>query len=204
MQAYADQSELDAINTAATVAENKDVARAAAAVAMAEAKDAVIRTALNTAMTGSTTRTRSPGAKLRKNGNQLVAHSTYTTLVWDENFDANNVDATVWGGVSNKSRLVAPVTGRYTVAGVCVFATNTNGWRIAALRKNGVNVDFVSAAPVSGTSSCVPFAWPEVYLNAGDYIEIQVNHGSGAGTNLNVGSAGGIDSTCALSYIGPV
>lgn len=157
--------------------------------------------------TGSYLRTRSPGAMLRKNTSTSAATGSYTLISWDGSFSASNVDSTVWNS-SDATKLYAPVTGRYRITGSIVFATNATGYRGLNIRmnsggsvSNGSNIDHFMVQAANGTITAVPFAQDEIYMTAGDYLELFAVQGSGGA--LNFGGLSGAVTSVGFSYIGP-
>jgi hypothetical protein len=173
MQAYADQSELDAINTAATVAENKDVARAAAAVTMAENKDIA----------------RLAQAKAYADGQPY----SYKTLVSPPATFPNNAwtKITGWGdnggasGVTFASdRWTFPTAGRYLIMSRVSWARpgaeSTVGGRGTGVRINGNSVgDFIANPSDMGVQVAVDNNL-ELRIEAGDYLELWGFQNTGA------------------------
>jgi hypothetical protein len=153
---------------------------------------------------------RTPGAMVRKTDNPNTAHSTYTPLDWSSHAFAQNQDATVWDA-SQPSRFYAPVAGRYAIGGNVNWATNATGGRIVSVRKNaagsgagGTSIDFWTTAAVTGLPTSMPFSLTDVYMAAGDYLEVFANHTAGVGVTVGVGASGGITSTFSMSFVGPV
>lgn len=121
-------------------------------------------------------------------GRQTVAQ-TLTTGVWASiTLDVEDVDtANGHSTSSNTSRYVAQYAGYHHVDAFVAFASNATGARGARLAVNGSVVNgrasFVAAVvtdraavPVSGT----------VYLNVGDYVEVQGFQTSGGNLNTDV------------------
>lgn len=157
--------------------------------------------------TGSYTRTRSPGAMVRKTSVDASSNAVYLRLDFDGHWSGSNQDSTVWSA-AQPSRFYAPEPGRYSIGGNIVWAANATGYRIAALRINsgGVNtggstLNYWTAQAVPSTATSLPIALTDVYLNAGDYLEVFATQNSGGA--LNVGTGNGITSTFSMSWIGP-
>ena len=113
-----------------------------------------------------------PAAFVTQTATQSVAASAWTAL----NFDVTVFDS--YGGHSNSvsnSRYTAQVAGWYIVFGCACFASNATGQRGGAVSKNGTRVQ--GAAGFAQTTSALSPATASppciVFLNAGDYVEIQ-------------------------------
>jgi hypothetical protein len=125
---------------------------------------------------------------------QSIGNATWTALTLDTNvFDSYSGHSTS----SNTSRYVCQAAGWYTCAGVYVAAANSTANRGARLQVNGTAVQgsaaFVQAAG-TGNASGVTTPTRDVYLNAGDYLELAAWQGSGAALNTAIFS----DVTTAL------
>lgn len=118
-----------------------------------------------------------------KSSPQAITTATWTTVTFDgEDHDYGSLH----DNVTNNSRLTAATTGVYHVEASVGWEVNLTGDRLARLVKNGAvyisttgdtTTSSVGTGPVSNIST-------SVYLNAGDYIELQVYQNSGG--NLNV------------------
>ncbi|MGZ6081720.1 MAG: hypothetical protein ACXWK4_12960, partial [Myxococcaceae bacterium] len=156
------------------------------------------------ATTGSNSRTRSPGAMVRMTSTISVPStgSSYTTITWAGHWSASNQDFTVWTA-ADPTNLTAPVSGRYCIAGSMVFTGNGTGGRAAALCLNGTGFFWASAGgDASFAWQSLPFAVNDVYLSAGDKIQLRVLQTSGAA--MAVGPVNGAIPTLSMSYIGNV
>jgi hypothetical protein len=116
---------------------------------------------------------------------QSIPNTTWTTI----SLDTTQVDT--YGGhstVTNTSRYVAQVAGYYSVCGVAVIDSNATSARGARITKNGGIVQGAASfyVPPSANAAAVPTPIHEVYLNVGDYVELQVWQGSGGNMNTGV------------------
>jgi hypothetical protein len=108
---------------------------------------------------------------------QSLSHNTWTNITLDtEYFDDDGGHSTV----TNTSRYVCQVAGRYELTGVAVTSFNTTGLRAAKLAKNGTTITgsaiFIQASPSVGTSVLTSIP---VQLAVGDYVELHGWQGSG-------------------------
>lgn len=140
-----------------------------------------------------------PGAYLTQGTVQSVANSTWTAT----NFDQSVFDS--YGGhsnVTNNTRYTAQVPGWYMVFGCVSFAGNATGNRGCAVAKNGTRVQgacgFVPTIPV-GNSPTTPSPPCIVFMNVGDYVEIQNYQTSGGALNTN--SNADLDSSMTVMWL---
>lgn len=128
----------------------------------------------------------------------LTSGISWTSL----NFkDSAGIYQDTYGGHSlttNPSRYTAVVAGWYTVNGCATFGTtSTTGLRGVRIAKNGAAVQGMCCmfqAPTStNVSPAIATPTRDVFLNVGDYIEVQALQNSGgnlstiAGTDLSSG-----------------
>jgi len=130
-----------------------------------------------------------PAAELRQSVAQSIPNATWTSIT----FDAEDLDSDPGGtgGHStsvNTSRYVAVYAGWYRVGGGVEFAVNATGQRGCACAVNGTLVTasrtFVSATAAVGMD--VPTRTKLVFLNIGDYVELQAYQNSTAALNTFV------------------
>lgn len=113
--------------------------------------------------------------------NQSIPNNAFTSLT----FDLEVVDSTgMHSTVTNTSRLTAVYPGYYLLSGLSTYASNATGQRAARFTVNGTAVPAgsVSGLGVATTHSHTPPA-VRVYLNVGDYAEIQSFQASGGALN---------------------
>lgn len=116
------------------------------------------------------------------------AYSAVTQSIPSGTWQSLNLEAELfdnYGGHStstNTSRYTCQVAGIYSVTGVATFdASSSTGNRAGRLMVNGTAVFGTLAktnAVVSGSTCVVTSAL--IYLNVGDYLEVQANHNAGA------------------------
>lgn len=139
---------------------------------------------------------------------QTSATTTLTNSAWTAvGFDAETYDTA--GGhstSSNNSRYTAQTgwAGNYRCSGTVMFAGNITGERAVCFRVNGTTfvtgslVDW-SVVPnnthLSMTSTC------DVFLNAGDYVELVAYQASGAGLATFISTLSSANVTSALSLL---
>lgn len=123
-----------------------------------------------------------PRAELRQNVAQTLTTGVGAMLTWDiEDLDTD-VDAI--GGhdtAVNPSRYTVRYAGWYQVSGVASFVANSTGRRITYIAVNGSIVNGTEMIfPASATgSSHAATRTKHIYLNVGDYVEIQATQDSG-------------------------
>lgn len=135
----------------------------------------------------------------RANATQSITASTWTSL--NLGIEDVDTDPSGAGGHStsvNTSRFVAVYAGWYAVGGGAHFAANVTGRRGMRFAVNGVLVEasgsFVQATSASATT--VPGTMELVFLNVGDYVEVQAFQESGGA--LNTGNTGSNEGNSRL------
>lgn len=127
---------------------------------------------------------------------------TLTTGVWTAiTMDASVTDPTgMHSNVTNNSRATAVTAGWYWPAGVVAFAASATGTRGARFAVNGTTVQGSAQflPPTAAGSLAVAAVSLPIFLNAGDYVEIQGVQNSGG--NLATLSASDLDSTLSLTW----
>lgn len=127
-----------------------------------------------------------PMTFVRQTSFQTLVNSTFPALQWnvaDVNSDSS------WSIASN-TRLTSNTAGWYDVSAAwTLVGTATAGRRITVLAVNGAQLNAgqvsIPAGGLASTSGIAPAHL--VFLNSGDYLEIQAFQDSGA--NQNTGSA---------------
>ena len=128
---------------------------------------------------------------------------TLTTAVWGAiGYDVSIVDTYgMHSNVTNNTRATAIVAGWYYPVGCVVIANNTTGVRGARIAKNGTVIQgsAMLSNAAGGTSvsavQCVSFP---VFLNVGDYLELQGYQNSGG--NLNTAAGTDLDSSFSVRW----
>jgi hypothetical protein len=114
---------------------------------------------------------------------QSIANNTWTSI------NVPSLLADTYAGFSNSSRYNAQVTGWYTVCGAVAWTVNSTSGRGAQIYRNNAPLlghgSFVQAASGTTTSSVTPTR--DVFLNAGEYVELFAyqNSGGAVGTVVN-------------------
>jgi hypothetical protein len=147
-------------------------------------------------------------ARVTRTTDKTISTSTWTVIDWDsEDFDTDSLHDTV----TNNSRILCNLTGKYRISFRIAWAANATGFRFAAVRKNA------AGAIGSGTALFIKFWLPDpsgtqgdfeglegiVALTSGDYIEGFVFQNSGG--NLSCLTSSGVSNWPAylsLAYIG--
>ncbi len=142
---------------------------------------------INTYNSGITFVENQPLCVMYQVGVQSIPNTTVTAVI----FDTNEVDT--YNGhslVTNPTRYTAQVAGWYQLSGVGAFAANVTGYREAAWNKNGAAIpasaSLVMAVTATGVGTLVPAPTRSVFLALNDYVELVVQHNSGAGLNTSV------------------
>jgi hypothetical protein len=126
-----------------------------------------------------------PIAYLRQTAAQTLTTATNTLLTFDtEDIDRDNGHSTT----TNTSRYTAQTAGWYFITGAASFVGNATGTRVARFLINGtaLNAGGNITSATLNTNTCVAPISNFVYLNVGDYLEIQVQQSSGANLNTYV------------------
>jgi hypothetical protein len=119
---------------------------------------------------------------------QSLANTTWTALL----LDTTQTDPYAGhSNVTNSSRWTCPtgVPGWYTVCGVAAYVPNATGFRTARLQVNGTAiVGAESYGPNNGGAETV-IVTPtrDVFLNAGDYVEVAGWQNTGGALNTSTG-----------------
>lgn len=134
-----------------------------------------------------------PRAELRQTVAQSIAVSgTFQAVT----FDAEDVDANIGGlsqhdNVTNNSRFTAQYAGSYLCLGGTSYAANItnrrgNRWAVNGAATNATEV----ILPTTGTGTCQPPSRGKlIFLNVGDYVELQAWQDSGGALNTSVAAA---------------
>jgi hypothetical protein len=124
---------------------------------------------------------------------QSSAQTIPTGVATAVTLDVNVIDS--YGGhstVTNNTRYVAQVSGFYTCAGIAAFSPNATGVRTVSLQVNGTtgvpaSQAIFQAVTSAGINTNVPTRTMDVFLNAGDYIELMATQTSGGNLALQTG-----------------
>lgn len=107
--------------------------------------------------------------------------------------DTNTLDSYAGHStVTNNTRYVAQVSGTYSASGVVAYPLNSTSGRSAHLRVNGVDLANSQTQMHSSSTynTIVPTPTLDVYLNAGDYIELIAQQSSGGSLTLLTAAPG--------------
>lgn len=142
-----------------------------------------------------------PLAQLRQTSVQSLPNNTWTAIT----FNAEDVDTDVDGTgghdtVTNNSRFTARYAGWYQLSGAAGFAANGTGLRGARWLVNGIalNAGGTVLPAGSGSFTVVPAAVEKVYMNIGDYVELQALQSSGGALDTAIAST--VQSTMAVRW----
>jgi len=131
-----------------------------------------------------------PAAQIYCVAVQSIPNNSATPL----NFDSERFDKDPSGGsgghdnVTNNTRYTAVYPGWYHVSGRYTYAANATGFREVYISVNGVGVNETLAfGPTpSGALSQQVGTDGDVFLNAGDFVELYVLQTSGGALNTDV------------------
>lgn len=123
-----------------------------------------------------------PSAKVTHSTTQSIADSTFQALTFDtETFDTDTIHSTG----TNPTRLTCKTAGKYIVTGCIAFASNSTGFRIAALKVNaGANFDNAQrTTALNGTETHLTVS--DIFNFAvNDYVELFAYQDSGGALNV--------------------
>lgn len=179
----------DLVNTEGTVGPTGATGPAGAVLAMAAGEVA--------RMTGQNRfRFLNTMAKIYKSIDQVIADSTITLVA----FDLEDVDTdAIHHLVTNNTRLVVKLTGKYLIGGLGQWAASDLGKRQILFGVNGtLQFSGVGDADTTGGTD-LPGCYLET-LVAGDYVEMSVQQTSGGALNLIGGTKG--NSLFWMIYMG--
>lgn len=123
--------------------------------------------------------------RVRQTGAQSISNATFTAFTFGaEDIDSDNMHSTS----VNTSRITAVHPGWYRYGGGGSLATNATGLRGLFWFVNGsvLNASGVLLPAVSGNSTRLAARSDLVYLNVGDYLELQTYQTSGGSLNTGV------------------
>lgn len=142
--------------------------------------------------------TPTPYAILRQTSAQSVTDATFTSITFGvEDIDRDGGHSTS----SNTSRYTAQTSGWFHASGKVGWASNSAGRRLSqwAVNGNAVNGSRVDLPPTPGAAGGIPAAARPIYLNAGDYLELQGYQDSGG--SLNTSNATDIGSYMSVLWV---
>ncbi len=119
-------------------------------------------------------------------GNQSVPNATLTPISWDtKEWDTDNIHNS-----QNPTRLTCQTPGRYLVWYQVVFGDNTTGGRLAHVRKNGSEQQYIAqyALEKDGVGRWRMLASTVLSLSQNEYLELVVWQGSGGALNVAAGA----------------
>jgi hypothetical protein len=129
------------------------------------------------------------GVRCYRSTNQSIPNATVTAMLWDvENYDTNTFHSTS----TNTDRITIPSgqSGYYSITFNVNWAPNSTGFRNATIRVNNDSatigaVVYIQPYNIASTENSMEMT-TVFYLNAADYVTINVYQDSGG--NLNTGS----------------
>lgn len=139
-----------------------------------------------------------PSAELRQATVQSIANTTWTPLT----FDASDFDnAGGHNNVTNNSRYTAQYAGWYLLGGAYATAQNATGQRGAKWTINGSDLtgSGIFMPAISASGDVIPARTKQVFLNVGDYVELNAWQNSTAALNTDV-SVNYIQSSMSILF----
>jgi hypothetical protein len=127
-----------------------------------------------------------PAAELRMSTTQSIPNNSYTALTFDtEDLDDDPAGTGGHSTSSNTTRYTAVYAGWYEFSGGCGFAASATGLRGLRWAKNGSAVNAAEAfyPPTASSTPIYPARTKKIFLNVGDYVELQVFQTSGGALN---------------------
>lgn len=144
-----------------------------------------------------------PAARVRQTATQTITTGTLTSITFTtEDLDDDPAGTGAHSTSVNTSRYTAVYPGWYQVSGVVSFAANATGVRAASWAVNGTAINAsASAIPNNGAATIVDVPAPtiQVFLNVGDYVELQGYHERGA--NLDTFVSGQHASSMDVQWV---
>lgn len=128
-----------------------------------------------------------PACFVTQTATQSLSSGTWAALGFDVTvFDSYGAHS----NSTNNSRMTAQVAGWYMVFGCACTASNATGQRGAAASKNGTRIQGGTGfmQTTSTLTPTIPSPPSIVFLNVGDYVEIQAYQNSGGGVATAVSS----------------
>lgn len=141
------------------------------------------------------------GAKVYHSTTQSINNNSVTAATFDsEEFDTDGFHA---GGAPTRLTIPSGKDGTYLVRGMCVFAQNATGVRIARFLKNGTTILRTQYSD-GGNSSAANSAGigAIVQLVATDYLEFTVYQTSGGSLNIGNASASEEQTSFEIALLG--
>lgn len=140
-----------------------------------------------------------PTFKGRQGTLQSISSATYTPITWDtEDVDSAGGHSTS----SNTSRYTAVYPGWYLLNGGVAFAASaTASYRQTAWSVNGsIVTDYINnATTIASVVVSLAARGTTVYLNVGDYVELQGWQNTGGALNTSVAS--GLQSSMTVTWV---
>jgi hypothetical protein len=142
-----------------------------------------------------------PIALLRQTVLQSLTTAVMTAITFDvEDLDTNVAGTSQHDNVTNNSRFTAVYAGWYQVSGGVGVASSTAGRRACRWAVNGTFLNGSAVyLPANPSGTCeVPSRTHLLYLNVGDYVELQGYQDSGG--SLNTATTTDTMSTMAVRW----
>lgn len=135
-----------------------------------------------------------PAARLRQTVAQILTTATYASITFTtEDFDDDPDGVGGHDNAVNTSRYTARYAGWYRLGGAVNFTSNATGIRACRWTVNGTAVNasesIGQSVSVGGFGSSAVARAEHVFLNVGDYVELQGRQDSGGNLNTDVNAA---------------
>lgn len=146
-----------------------------------------------------------PAAKIRiGSGTQPVANITSEKVTFN-NTMYDSYAGRPEGDMADltNDRIFARKTGLYIVSSALFYGPNVNGYRSLDLRHNGAQIKLLSrdADTQSGAGTSLSHT-QDLFMTAGDYVELWTNQTSGGSLSLQSVGAGSETTVLSLRHVG--
>jgi len=120
-----------------------------------------------------------PSARVYRDTTQAIPNGIWTPISFNqERWDTDNI----WV-LTSPTRLTCRTAGLYHITGHVGFAANNNGWRQIEVVLNALTSWGPQGGPPKTTYWTILTTTTQLYLQIGDYIELQVFQDSGGALN---------------------
>lgn len=136
-----------------------------------------------------------PQTILTQTVSQNITNTTFTAVLFDNEVRDN--DAT-HSTVTNTSRITIVTSGWYHISGTVGWAGSTTGvrlsrWAVNGTAQPGTEIGIPAVLP---STYAVPATSTDLFLNAGDFLELFVWQNSGGTLATNVGASTNCKVAC--------
>lgn len=138
------------------------------------------------------------GVRAYRTANQSIATATYTAIAFTaESFDTD----TFHDNSTNNTRFTVTTAGKYRITPAVRWTSNTTGFRVVAVRKNGVATNLLHSSSPGLAQNHSQTGSVTLDLAANDYVEVYVYQDSGGNLSV-IGDADGGMTYVELDFLG--